>query len=163
VFLRQSQPGFTGSDFQAFLSFEDAYGTCRYPFARFPTPDLLDDLLVRGAKGPIEDVVRALRDRIVSDEALTEAEKVLVAELVGADLSTPVAKAPADLRDALGTYCGALALSPQAWLVVEPRIGATIPALAVGLEADCALLASLLAVEGVTVTCDGHRPETAAP
>jgi hypothetical protein len=85
VFLRESQPGFTGSDFQGFLEFEAAYGGCTYPGGASPATDLLDRLVADGAAGgaTARDLVAALRDRLLLDGATDRAEDALLERLSG--------------------------------------------------------------------------------
>ncbi len=154
VFLRESQPGFTGSDFQGFLEFEAAYGGCTYPGGASPATDLLDRLVADGAAGgaTARDLVAALRDRLLLDGATDRAEDALLERLLGAPLDTPAADV-VDLRAGLGAYCGALLLSPDWWLVAEGPLGAASPTWAP--PEDCAGVVAALGEVGVVATCEG--------
>ena len=153
VFLRESQPGSAGSDFQGFLEFEALYGACRHPFGRAPG-DLITALSVAGpARGAtVGELAGVVRDRLLHDATMDATEAELVGALFGVPLDTPAAEAPA-LRDGLGAYCGALLLSPGFWLGTEARAG-TASSTWSSVEADC-----LVVADGVQRTARGAQCE----
>jgi hypothetical protein len=153
VFLRESQPGFAGSDFQGFLEFEAAYGACVHPFGAAPN-DLIDALVASAPErvATAGDLAGVVRDRLLHDAAMDTREVELLEVLLGVPLDTPAAEVPA-LREGLGAYCGALLLSPGFWLATEARLGTVAPTWS-SVEADC-----LVVADGVQRTARGAQCE----
>ena len=58
------------------------------------------------------------------------------------------------LEDGARALCGALLLSPQLQLVLDPEPPGPVPALAPPWDAECDTLESAMAAEGVTIACD---------
>lgn len=154
VFLRESEPGFNGTDFQGLLAWEDEYVTCR-------NRDKLDDHLVALYVAAVEqdltveELVLALKDRLVAQGDLETDERPLVESLLGMPLTSKVADAdPVVLQRNLGLLCGAVVMSPDFFLAVEPRPIGPTPTLALGYDADCTALIDAMAEEGITTTCE---------
>lgn len=152
VFLRESAPGHNGSDFQGILSWEQEYGTCTRQ--ALPGGDFIDQLASRAvAQGAtVGEAVHAIKDRLTST-ALDPEEEPLIEALLGVSLDQVVQSDPALMRG-LRLYCGTVLLSPGYQLVTDVAVG-PIPALALGRQADCERVASLVTASGVDVTCDG--------
>ena len=114
VFLRNSERGFRGLDFQARLAWEDRYGAC----AR---PGWVDDGLHRRARrrrrrGSERDRratwSRALKDRLIGEPAIAEgAERAALDRDRSAPLDAPADRLAPQARCA--RVCGALLGSPQ--------------------------------------------------
>lgn len=213
AFMRTSQPGFNGTDFQGALAFEGAYGACAKPSTGGAgdgcrvTPGYggcascgcqscvcaldeyccdvqwdsvcvslcndscggcggglaapLDDYVTRLLAGAITqgatvgDLVLALKDRLVAQGQVGEEERVLMEQLLASQFSTPVSDSPA-LESALRVLCGALLLSPDYFLAVDPLPVPASPRLALDKEKDCQRVMQLMAAEGITTTCPGE-------
>jgi hypothetical protein len=157
VFLRNSERGFRGIDFQARLAFENRYGACTRP--KWVMSDFIDKLVAAGAAdatATAEDVVAALKDRVIGEPAITDpAERGALAALVG-PLDAPASAVPAA---SVRQVCGALLGSPQFLLQGIAGRGAgkggDLPKLTPAeskFDAICADLATRGAA-GHTVTC----------
>lgn len=155
TFLRNSERGFRGLDFQARLAWEDRYGGCARP--AWVTQDFIDRLVASAAADPTalaNDLVAALKDRLTGEPAMGEgAERDALAAIVGA-LDAPAAGVTADK---LRQVCGALLESPQFLLQGMGGRGGDVPKLtpaAAGYDAVCADLAATgIGVAGRAVTC----------
>jgi hypothetical protein len=151
LFLRNSEAGFRGFDFQARLAWEERYGACTKP--RWVSSDFIDAIIAAGAAtsgATVRDVVAAIKDRLVGEpEVFTAEEEDALVGLLGADLTAPATSVtPAAARQ----LCGALVGSPQYLLQGMAARGGERPLLtpaAVDYDAVCATLATRLAV-----TCD---------
>jgi hypothetical protein len=150
VFLRESDPGHRGTDFQGLLAFETELGTCAEPPAG--AMDFVDLLLADAQEqgATVGDVVAALKDRLVSSGVAPE-EQALIEDLLERPFSDP---ADASLEERLRLVCGAILLSPQFQLVTDPELG-PVPALARDVAADCQRVAALMTTAGTAVTCEG--------
>jgi hypothetical protein len=155
MFLRNSERGFRGLDFQARLVWEDRYGACTRP--GWVSSDFIDKLVAAGAADPaatVADVAAALKDRIIGESALVDAAEVnAMVALFGATLEMPASKVTASAARQL---CGALLGSPQFLLQGIAGRGGDRPKLTptdVGYDAICADVATHVA--GRTVTCTG--------
>lgn len=155
VFLRESDPGHRGTDFQGLLAFETELGTCDEPS---DGPDFIDRVLTAAiAQGATAgDVVAAIKDRLTST-GITPEEQLLVEDLIERPFSAPADDDPAFVS-AVRLFCGAVLLSPQFQLVTDAEVGTT-PALAEGVEADCENTAALMSQAGVSVQCTGTSLE----
>lgn len=211
AFLRESQPGFDGTDFQGALAFEATYGACQPPEVggaqngcvetlgyagcascdcqscacavdpyccdvqwdaicvdicnndcggcggglAEPRDDTLERLLsaARADGGSVRDVVVGLKDRLVARGALEAEEEALVASLLGVPLDTPVAEL-GDVEQHLRVLCGAILLSPQYFLSLDGGPLGPIPPDPLDADLDCATAATLLAGQGVSLSCD---------
>ncbi|MEO8703072.1 MAG: hypothetical protein ABI867_23710 [Kofleriaceae bacterium] len=155
VFLRNSERGFRGLDFQARLSWEDRNGACAKP--RWVSNDFIDRLATAGsadATATARDVVAALKDRLVGEPAIADGgETAAMSALVGS-LDAPASGVTADQ---LRTVCGALLGSPQYLLQGIAGRGGERPRLTpanAGYEAVCADLATTgIGVPGRVVVC----------
>ena len=155
VFLRNSEGGFRGLNFQSRLAWEDRVGTCAKP--RWVTQDFVDRLAAAGAgntQATARDVVAALKDRLVGESAIADGpESDALAAVVGA-LDGPAAGVTAD---ALRQVCGALLESPQFLLQGIAGRGGDRPLLTpadADYDAVCADLAATgIGVPGRVVTC----------
>jgi hypothetical protein len=112
MFLRNSERGFRGLDFQARLVWEDRYGACARP--RWVQSDFVDKLVASAAADPqatVGDVVMALKDRLIGEPAVLDGtEGMALADVFGKPMDQPAAGITADQTRLL---CGALLESPQ--------------------------------------------------
>ena len=145
MFLRNSERGFRGLDFQARLVWEDRYGSCAKP--RWVQSDFIDKIVAQAAADStmtLRDLVSAIKDRIIGEpELLDSTENAALEATFGGKLDQPVtAAATAPARE----LCGALLESPQFLLQGiagrggEPRL---VPADA-SYETICAAVAPLV-------------------
>ncbi len=113
VFLRESQPGFNGVDFQGLLAVHDRYAVC----ARNQGNDWITSLIdAAGPEHTTEDLVVTMKDRLLTNGALQDAERPLLEALVG-PLSAPAEDVVGnDLR----AVCGAILTSPPYMLAIAP-------------------------------------------
>jgi hypothetical protein len=154
VFLRESEPGFNGSDFQGLLAFESEYVTCR----NSSQPDdnlkaMYDRAVASGAT--VEELALAVKDRLVADGTFDVDERPLVETLLGVPLDSLVSAAdPATFSRELGLYCGAILESPDWYLQIDPLPIGPVPKLAIGVDDDCAKAVRLMATQGETLACD---------
>jgi hypothetical protein len=144
VFLRNSERGFRGLDFQARLSWEARNGACARP--GWVAQDFIDRLVAAGAADPeatVADVIAALKDRLVGEPVIGEgAEAGALSTVLGASLDNPAAELTADQ---VRRVCGAVVGSPQFLLQGVAGRGGEIPKLTpadVGYDAVCADLAA---------------------
>jgi hypothetical protein len=111
VFLRNSEPGFRGLDFQARLVWESHLAQCARP--AWVTSDFIDKLVAAGtadSTATAGDVVAALKDRLIGEPAIAAGgEHDALAAIVGA-LEGPASGVTAA---AARQVCGALVSSPQ--------------------------------------------------
>ena len=116
--------------------------------------DTLDRLLTnaRANDATVGDVVLGLKDRLVARGSLTPDEEALIASLLGAPLDTKLA-ALGDIEPNFRVLCGAILLSPDYFLSIDGGPSGPIPTDTLDADADCANAASLLASQGVTVSC----------
>lgn len=163
IFLKDTEPGFRGAELLSTLTWEYGYGACVDPgdfsdvAARIadPPPDFIDDLLAAAPAGAtLEDAVAALKDRLLTDPDLGDAEeRTLVEALLRAPLTQPLA-GDAEAEARLRRVCGALLAAPQLTLagdVGPDRVGAAPLAIVVGglsFQSLCEQLAPLLFAEG---------------
>jgi hypothetical protein len=155
VFLRNSERGFRGLDFQARLAWEDRNGACGRP--DWQTADFIDRLAAAGAADSTAtagDVVSALKDRLIGEPVIEEgAEAAALSAIVGT-LEDPASGVSAD---ALRRVCGALVGSPQFLLQGIAGRGGPRPKLTpanADYSAVCADLAgSDVGLSGRIVTC----------
>jgi hypothetical protein len=154
AFLRESEPGFNGSDFQGALAFEERFGSCKNPGTRPDFIDrLVDDALATGAT--VGDVVGALKDRLVSSDSVEPDESLLIEDLLSHGLSTPLAETTDEFLPRLRILCGTVLLSPDWHLAVDPATPGAVPAIGADPATDCWDMSVRLAEEGVTVDCEG--------
>ena len=153
TFLRNSERGFRGLDFQARLAWEDRYGACARP--GWVGSDFIDGLVGRGAANPtttVGDVISALKDRLTNEPAIDPgAETEALTAIVG-----PLdASATAATVDGVRRVCGALVVSPQFLLQGIAGRGGERPILTPGDASYAAVCADVVTrgVAGYTVTC----------
>ncbi|MEQ1503418.1 MAG: hypothetical protein ABMB14_14365, partial [Myxococcota bacterium] len=151
VFLRESDPGHRGTDFQGLLAFETELGTCTQPPAG--GADYVDGLLAEAiaAGATVGDVVSALKDRLTSTGVAAD-EQRLIEDLLEASFADP---ASAELEERLRLVCGAILMSPQFQLVTDPEPAGVPVTLGVDAEAECQRVADRMTAAGTPVACDG--------
>jgi hypothetical protein len=157
MFLRNSERGFRGLDFQARLVWEDRYGACTRP--AWVTSDFIDKLVAAAATNTaatVGDVAAAIKDRIIGEPSIVDAaEKAAIAGLFGAGVDTPASSVTVA---AARQFCGALLGSPQFQLQGIAGRGGERPKLTpteVGYDTICAEVAPR--VTGHTATCSGGK------
>jgi hypothetical protein len=155
VFLKGTEHGFRGLDFQARLEWEDRFGVCEKPSG---DPDFVDDLVAAAAGGAtVRDVVVALKDRVIGESVVADtSERPALEALFGAALDTP-ASSVANLENVTRRYCGMLLSTPQFLLggLAVPD-GAATPALTpaeASFDTVCGALAGRGLSEGLTLSC----------
>lgn len=107
-FLRDGEAGRRGLDFQGRLAWEAAYGSCH----ALSENDFIARLVESGAADPTAtalDAVLALKDRLVGDPRVTDAERPLLESLLQLPLSSRDWPA---LEGGLRRVCGVLVASP---------------------------------------------------
>ena len=102
------------------------------------------------ADGTVGDAVGAIRDRLLNDGDIPEAEAALLVPLIESDLDDPLTT---DHEDGLRRACGAMLLSPAFYLDLSPLVG-TAPADPLDSEADCSRLVAAALGIGIDATCD---------
>lgn len=137
-FLKDSEPGFRGLDFQGRLSWEAMYGACTAL-----APDDYVAKIVQLAKNTpgstLGDVVIAIKDRLTGEPWMEPMqEKPLLVKLLASSLEDQTL-AFLDVRSRI--YCGVLVSSPQFMLgALVPRDTDQVPKLVlpeVGYDAIC--------------------------
>ncbi|MEO8844713.1 MAG: hypothetical protein ABI591_24185 [Kofleriaceae bacterium] len=128
MFMRNSERGFRGLDFQARLVWENHEAVCAKP-AWMATPDFIDTLITAGASfstTTAADLVAALKDRLIGEPTIDPgAETAALSAIVG-DLSAPASTITAPV---LRQVCGALVGTPQFLLSGIAGHGGTLPKL----------------------------------
>ena len=159
IFLRNSERGFRGLDFQARLSWEDRNGACGRP--AWVDDDFIDRLAVAGAAdsaATARDLVSALKDRLIGEPIIEEGEEAAAISAIVGTLESPAASvSAAKLRE----VCGSLVGSPQFLLQGIAGRGGERPKLTpanANYDAVCADLAATgIGVTGRVVTCGGGK------
>lgn len=155
--LSQDVPGFRGLDLQARLAWESRHATC----GQEGDDDFISDLLARAASADatVEDVVVALKDRMISEPRVTDGERGPTEALLDRALSERDIEG---LEAPLRLLCGALVVSPQftlGGLGTDEGIQA-VPELTPpehDVDAHCGDLQARLAELGVMLTrCQPH-------
>ncbi len=160
-YLKSSEPGFRGFDFQARLGWEDRFATC----SKLPgedAPDFIDGLaasVVTPGKGTARDLVLALKDRMIGRAAIDDAkEKPALEALFGGSIDAD-ASTLTGVGASLRKVCGVIASSPQFFLVgIPPADASTVPVLTpttAGYSALCTSVAAGPLPEKVSMTCAG--------
>ncbi|MEQ1569567.1 MAG: hypothetical protein ABMA64_28275 [Myxococcota bacterium] len=161
VFLRESDPGHRGTDFQGLLTFETEFGTC----SGEPRTgsDVIDQILTEATSSDatVGDVAAAVRDRLTSG-AITPEEQPLIEAVLGRSFTDPAENTP-EFEGQVRLFCGALLESPQFQLVTDDAIGAEIPKLARGVEDDCERVAERMTAAGYDATCSGRTLSGGTP
>jgi hypothetical protein len=159
VYLRNSEHGFRGLDFQARLTWENTYGACEAPTGA--TPDFIDDLIARDPAATKEEVVIALKDRLIGEPLIVDdAERTAIAALLG-----PLDQAASSIaEDKLRKLCGVLLQSPQFLMQGMAGRGGDIPRLTpatANYDAVCASLAGTdIGLAGQVIACAPGAPLT---
>ncbi|MBA3394465.1 MAG: hypothetical protein H0T89_17605 [Deltaproteobacteria bacterium] len=156
IFLRNSERGFRGLDFQARLAWEDRYGACTKP--RWVDSDFIDRLVAAaGASGTVattRDLVVALKDRLIGEPTIADGAETDALIAIAGDLAGPATGVTADV---LRRVCGALIESPQFVLQGIAGRGGDLPVLTppdASYDAICTDLATTgIGVAGKLVTC----------
>jgi hypothetical protein len=160
--LEVSEPGFRGNDLQTLLGWEHTVGRCETRDGEMSTmggPDWIDQLLDEGANDPdatVEDVLVALKDRLIAQPRIVDGERALFEAVVGASLDASADQAP---EDGIRLACGVWLATPQFRLVGVPADdpGRDFPRL-VPPNSDfvhhCNVLSGMLFATGAT--CDGR-------
>ncbi len=158
IFLRNSERGFRGLDFQARLSWEDRNGVCGRP--TWVSADFIDRLATAGAgsSATARDVVSALKDRLIGEPVIEEGEEAAAISSVVGALEDPASSVTASqLRE----VCGAIVGSPQFLLQGIAGRGGDRPLLTpdnASYDTVCADLAATgIGVTGRVVTCGGGK------
>lgn len=160
-YVKASQPGFRGLDFQARLGWEDRFGTCS-KLPQNTAPDLIDGLVqkshVAGA-GTVKDFVLVLKDRILGDPTLDDPTEVAQLQgLFGAPLEDD-ASTIAEFETSLRRVCGALLATPQFLMTglqpkdVDPSLVPTLTPAKFSYDAMCTQLATVALPDKLSVTC----------
>lgn len=151
MFLRNSERGFRGLDFQALLVWEDRYGMCGKP-AWVASDDYIDALMKAGAADPtatIADAIAALKDRLVGEPSISDgAEHDALVAIAGALEGPASGLTTGKLRE----VCGALLGSPQFLLQGIAGHGGTRPKLTPA-SADYGAICGQVATAIPGVTC----------
>jgi hypothetical protein len=157
MFLRNSERGFRGLDFQARLVWEDRYGSCARPM--WVATDFIDKVVAAGAMdttATIKDVASAIKDRLIGEPAIVDATEMAALEaLFGAPLTSPASGVTTTTARQL---CGALLGSPQFLLQGLPGRGgehAKLTPTDAGYDAVCAEVATQYTER--TVSCTGGK------
>jgi hypothetical protein len=163
MFIKNSERGFRGFEFQARLEWENRFGVCRAPgsLGGSAVPDFIDGLIQRAAAAPdstIGDVIVALKERLIADPQLADAgERTAIEAMVGGPVTTKVAQIT-DLEGTVRRVCGAIMSSPQFLLAGQSAQEAAEPAAALADPAQsfdtvCARVAGFTLPDGLVVTC----------
>jgi hypothetical protein len=154
MFLRNSEAGFRGLDFQARLVWENHHNVCARP--TWVSSDFIDKLIAAGAAdstATASDVVAALKDRMIGEPAIDPGdESAALAAIVG-PLDGP---ATAVTVSAARQVCAALLGSPQFLMQGIAGRGGDRPKLtptSAGYDAVCADVMGHVA----GVTCTGGK------
>lgn len=164
-YLKGSQPGFRGLDFQGRLGWEDRFAQCK-KLSTNTEPDVIDALVASAKPGTttVAELVKVLKDRIMGETTVeTTIEKPLLANMVGASLDADASTVP-DLDGSLRQVCGAMITSPQFLLLgIQPKDGSEVPAqtpAAYSYETLCLRVAALPMADKLSVTCASGLPLT---
>lgn len=143
MFLRNSERGFRGLDFQARLVWENHEHVCARP--AWVTSDFIDILAAASAADPtakVRDVVAALKDRLLGEPAINVASEIDALTAVTGSLDGP---ASGVTRATLRELCGAFVNTPQFLLAGIAGRGGDVPKLTpanAGYAAICTEVAS---------------------
>ncbi len=165
-YLKSSQPGARGLDFQGRLGWEDRFALCQ----KLPTntkPDLIDGLAQKAAisgSGTVSDFLMVLKDRIVGESSLSDPTEVKALQAIfGAALDAQASTVP-DFANSLRRVCGALLATPQFLLTgLQAKDGKDVPRLTpatASYDAWCEQVAALSLPGKLNVTCTNGQPLT---
>jgi hypothetical protein len=162
-YLKNSEPGFRGFDFQARLGWENRFATCQ-KLPEIAGDDFIDELVasvnVEG-QATVGDLVVALKDRLLGRAVVAPgAEQAALEAMLGAPLDSDASLLP-EAGARLREICGVFASSPQFLLNGIPSAdGDAVPKLtpeAADYAALCAELAGV-ALHGVSISCHDGEP-----
>lgn len=144
VYLRESQPGFNGTDFQGLLAFQTRFATC----GNVNADDWLADLLERGADHTTDQVVRAIKDHLLADARIDPDERGIMEYMVG-----PFDARAGDVDPrAMRLVCGAMMNSAPYMLTVAPTTSHPPRLLALQTDDWCGLVTNYMAAAGHAVS-----------
>jgi hypothetical protein len=165
-FLKNTDLGFRGFDFQARLGWEDRLGQC----TKLPLntePDVIDELLARVSTpgtGSVRNVIEVLKDRFTGSATIDEQqERPILETMLGASLDAD-ASTLTDPDAQIRRVCGVLVASPQTLLNgIAPPDSSEVPVLTPATARYGALCEGLTALplpDGLSVVCAGDEPLT---
>jgi hypothetical protein len=164
-YLKSSEPGFRGFDFQARLGWENRFATCS-KLAGEEAPDFVDQLAASvgsAGKGTARDLVMALKDRMIGQASIDELkEKPALEAVLGTTLDTDASTIPA-LPAGLRKVCGVIASSAQFLLMGIPPADATAVPKLTPTTASYAGVCTSVASAGLThatLTCNADSTLT---
>ncbi|HVO30704.1 MAG TPA: hypothetical protein VMV18_08205, partial [bacterium] len=136
LFLKNSERGFRGLDFQARLVWEDRVAACANQSGSSDAVDVIVQKAGSTSGATVRDVVVALKDRLLGETTVDDstpagaAERAAVEALYGTSLDSPASSA-ADLAGSTRKLCGVYLSTPQFLLsgFANPKVEAP-PALA---------------------------------
>jgi hypothetical protein len=153
MFMRNSERGFRGIDFQARLVWENHEDVCAKPTWMSATPDFIEALITAGtslSSTTAADLVAALKDRLIGEPAIDPGAETAALNVIVGDLSAPASSVTAAR---LRQVCGALVGTPQFMLAGIAGRGGTLPKLTPTTEQYAAVCADVAAhVPGATCT-----------
>jgi hypothetical protein len=166
-YLKSSEPGFRGFDFQARLGWENRFATCS-KLAGEEAPDFVDQLVASVnsvGKGTARDLVLALKDRMIGQASIDDAkEKPALEAVFGSPLDADASTVP-DLPAGLRKVCGVVASSAQFLLMgIPPADASSVPKLtptSASYASVCASVASA-GLTHATLTCNADSSLTVA-
>ena len=162
-FLKNTDLGFRGFDFQARLGWEDRLGQC----TKLPLntePDVIDELpLVSTPDGQRQNVIEVLKDASRVTRVSTIAGRPILETMLEASLDAD-ASTLTDPNAQIRRVCGVLVASPQALLNgIAPPDSSVVPVLTPATARYGALCEGLTALplpDGLSVVCAGDEPLT---
>jgi hypothetical protein len=162
IFLKNSEPGFRGFDFQALLGWQDRFGRCAKLDSN-QSPDAIDELLGLPGEHSVGDAVAVLKDRIMGEPLGADAEeRALLESVLGASLEDPLTTLE-DADTALRRVCGAFISTPQFMLMgVAAPDAAQSPQLTLpsaSYASVCIRLAASSLPGGLSVSCGAGNDE----
>jgi hypothetical protein len=164
IFLKNSEPGFRGFDFQALLGWQDRFGSCA-KLGSNTEPDIIDELLGQRGEHSVGDAIAALKDRIMGEPLSADPEEIALLEgVVGASLDDPLS-ALDDAEVALRRVCGAFISTPQFMLMgIAAPDASRVPemtASSASYATACVRLAAVSLSDGLTISCSGGSADVA--
>ena len=104
AYRRAAEPGFRATDMSSLLALESGLRACAPP-PNLTEPDAIDRLVAEAAGRTHEEVVLALKDRLLTDAVLRPGEAPLVEAVLGLPLSDPADGDPEALTAGLRALC----------------------------------------------------------
>ena len=164
TYLRNSERGFRGLDFQGRLTWEKKHGACESPV----NGDFIDDLMATAGADPaatVEEIVAAVKDRLIGEPTIVDdAERTALGTLLATPLTSPAGMVTeAKIRK----LCGVLLGTPQFLMQGIAGRGGTRPRLTpadAGYDTLCTALATRgLGTPGFVASCVPGSPVTLVP